>query len=374
MLRLLDDAREWSLAGRYLYLWNNPLNGTDPMGYWGVKERQWLGTIVAIVGAAFGQYYMVGWTGPQIAAYHAIVGGVSGGITTGNWNGALQGAFASTITAGVGGAGMALPQHALANAYVGGAVSAMQGGKFGFGFVSAGLGRLAGPAINANVSSPGGQIVAHALVGGSLSAVTGGKFANGAVTGEMSWAMSAAADGLSREETEETNETTKAFVPREGDTATGRYGLFPEYAGDPVYEEVYDLAVIGNRRSSNNREHHAYGGMDAEGNLVFQPLRHGRQARVSEDLLKRMAGEFYTASPGGTVQYSFHTHGDDVGRLGAFENFSPEDRSFYRQNRIVGRVTGFASTPRGLLLMYNLASGDTVQFGRVPAVPRRPGR
>ena len=367
-MQLLAYDSEWSLAGRYLYLWNNPLNGTDPTGYLSVKERQWLGTIVAIVGTVFAPTLSNVWAK---LAYISAVGAASGGITTGSWNGALQGAFTSTITAGVGGAGMPLPRQALANAFVGGAVSAMQGGKFGHGFVSAGLGTLAGPAINSQVKGPGGQIVAHALVGGSISAVTGGKFANGAVTGAMSWAMSASADGLSREET---NETTKAFVPREGDTATGRYGLFPEYAGDPVYEEVYDLAVIGNRRSSNNREHHAYGGMDAEGNLVFQPLQHGRQARVSEDLLKRMAGEFYTASPGGTVQYSFHTHGDDVGRLGAFENFSPEDRSFYRQNRIVGRVTGFASTPRGLLLMYNPASGDTVQIGRVPAVPRRPGR
>ena len=115
-------------------------------------------------------------------AYIAAVGAVSGGITTGSWNGAAKGAFTSVLTAGVGGAGMAPVQQAMANAFVGGAVSVMQGGKFGHGFVSAGLGALAGPAINSSVSSPAGQIVAHALVGGSISAVTGGKFANGAAT------------------------------------------------------------------------------------------------------------------------------------------------------------------------------------------------
>jgi len=185
----VQDPLSAQSYNRYLYLWNNPLNGTDPTGYLSVKERQWLGTIVAIVGTVFAPTLSNVWAK---LAYISAVGAASGGITTGSWNGALQGAFTSTITAGVGGAGMPLPQQALANAFVGGAVSAMQGGKFGHGFVSAGLGTLAGPAINSQVKGPGGQIVAHALVGGSISAVTGGKFANGAATGAFRAALAVA--------------------------------------------------------------------------------------------------------------------------------------------------------------------------------------
>ena len=148
------------------------------------------GTKRTVVGSVFAPQFSHVWAK---LAYIAAVGAVSGGITTGSWNGAAKGAFTSVLTASVGGAGMAPVQQAMANAFVGGAVSVMQGGTFGHGFVSAGLGTLAGPAINSSVSSPGGQIVAHALVGGSISAVTGGKFANGAATAAMQFAMAGAA-------------------------------------------------------------------------------------------------------------------------------------------------------------------------------------
>ncbi len=55
----------------------------------------------------------------------------------------------------------------------------MQGGNFGHGFWSAGIGASLGGSIN-GIKSAFGRIVASAVVGGTISKLTGGKFANGA--------------------------------------------------------------------------------------------------------------------------------------------------------------------------------------------------
>lgn len=94
-----------------------------------------------------------------------------------------------------------------------GTVSVIQGGQFGHGFVSAGLGTLAGPTINARVSSPGGQIIAHALVGGSILAVTGGKFANGAATAAFRAAL-AVGGKLKAQNSNDSADSSNESVPR----------------------------------------------------------------------------------------------------------------------------------------------------------------
>src|SRR5690606_18657820 len=63
----------------------------------------------------------------------------------------------------------------------GGVMSSLQGGKFGHGFVSAGINESVSAHIG-GVRTATGQAVASAVVGGTTSALTGGKFANGALT------------------------------------------------------------------------------------------------------------------------------------------------------------------------------------------------
>ncbi|MCX2836472.1 DUF637 domain-containing protein [Microbulbifer thermotolerans] len=87
-----------------------------------------------------------------------------------------------------------------AHALVGGVMSVLQGGKFGHGFVSAGLTQ----ALSGGISKIGGspqssgyfsagnralRIFAAAILGGTASKISGGKFANGAVTGAFSRAL-----------------------------------------------------------------------------------------------------------------------------------------------------------------------------------------
>lgn len=65
----------------------------------------------------------------------------------------------------------------------------LQGGKFGHGFISAGIVKAFTPGIEKIKSirlrngKSLGQAIAAGVLGGTVSAMTGGKFANGAITG-----------------------------------------------------------------------------------------------------------------------------------------------------------------------------------------------
>ncbi len=75
----------------------------------------------------------------------------------------------------------------------GGVVQKLQGGKFGHGFLSAGVTQAFSGKIDgidaANRRFSPSRVIAAALVGGSVSAATGGKFANGASTAAFAHAF-----------------------------------------------------------------------------------------------------------------------------------------------------------------------------------------
>ncbi len=76
----------------------------------------------------------------------------------------------------------------------GGMASVLQGGKFGHGFISAGLGAstrgIKGLAGNGGWKV-GGRAAVAAIVSGTSTKVTGGKFANGAITGALLYSVNA---------------------------------------------------------------------------------------------------------------------------------------------------------------------------------------
>ena len=70
-------------------------------------------------------------------------------------------------------------------------MSELQGGKFGHGFASAGVGKLLTPITGVDTGlytgeKDLGQALISAVVGGTISEVTGGKFVNGAITAAYS--------------------------------------------------------------------------------------------------------------------------------------------------------------------------------------------
>ena len=134
------------------------------------------------------------------------VGVTSGAVSTGTLHGGLYGAFSAAVFFGIGtgfsklayngggdvfGTGLSSGEFSakvLAHGVAGGVMSRLQGGKFGDGFLSAGVAELSSPMID-NIG-PGrmdpsyapARVAVAAVVGGTTSAITGGKFANGAIT------------------------------------------------------------------------------------------------------------------------------------------------------------------------------------------------
>ena len=188
---------------RYSYVLNNPLTLTDPSGYfsmsrWWRRNEQAVRTVAAIT-----INIMVcggGCTFMQAVA----VGAISGGIASGNVNGAAAGAFSAGVFYGIGSAfseancttcykGDVLTSTAkvgkvLSHAIAGGVMSQLQGGKFGHGFVSAGVSQAFSKQID-DLSNGNVKVIVAGLLGGTVSVASGGKFANGAITAAFARAL-----------------------------------------------------------------------------------------------------------------------------------------------------------------------------------------
>jgi hypothetical protein len=75
-----------------------------------------------------------------------------------------------------------------AHGAIGGAMGVLQGGKFGHGFITAGLNESLSGKIG-QIGNTGGQVAASAILGGTTSSLVGGKFANGAITAAFATAF-----------------------------------------------------------------------------------------------------------------------------------------------------------------------------------------
>ena len=198
---------------RYSYTWNNPLNATDPSGYFvgaiigqliGSEltrrfiQSSWIGknviqpalqyvsrkpilnAIVTVVIAYYGG-------ASAVAAYsEAVVYANGGSLLDGVKAGAISGAQ-SYVFSSIGASGLDITGKIFAHAIAGGVFSELQGGKFGHGFVSAGLTKAFTTYANFDYSDGSaeaviGRTTIAAIVGGTISELTGGKFANGATT------------------------------------------------------------------------------------------------------------------------------------------------------------------------------------------------
>jgi len=114
-------------------------------------------------------------------AYQASLAATEGLVVASSRQLAL---LASGLTAGQTAA------KVLSHAVAGGVMAEMGGGKFGNGFLSAGVTQALSGNIGAIQGAPA-RIVAAAVIGGTVSAATGGKFANGALTAAFSRAFNA---------------------------------------------------------------------------------------------------------------------------------------------------------------------------------------
>ena len=132
-----------------------------------------------------------------------ITGFISGAVASGSLQGGLIGAFSAGLFYGIGSAfgkmaaanggslsaGQTLGKI-LAHGLAGGVMSVLQGGKFGDGFLAAGVTQAFAPGIDKIGAGKSwgvaARITAAAVLGGTTSVLSGGKFANGAITAAFS--------------------------------------------------------------------------------------------------------------------------------------------------------------------------------------------
>lgn len=181
---IIQAATNTQSYNRYSYVWNNPLNATDPSGfvlkkYWD-KIRPYVGAIVAIVAG----YFLCQNT--CTVEIYAAIGAVSGAAGAAANGGNIAMGFVLGAFTGIAG-----NYGVIAAGVAGGFASYATGGKFGHGFASAGLGSIYG---GAGQKIGGWQaLAASVVIGGSISEATGGKFKNGAASAAFSYTMTWAA-------------------------------------------------------------------------------------------------------------------------------------------------------------------------------------
>jgi RHS repeat-associated protein len=203
----IQAAADTQMYNRYSYVRNNPLNATDPSGYFAFKDVLKVAAVVALsvvtYGAATAYLATTGLVcsinGSIIAsglagAAAGFVSGVSAAALSGASGGdvlksGVIGALSGGLFGAIGGASYMIGDTAtvLAHGMTGGIMSELQGGKFGHGFISAGFTKYAS---SSWISAVGGKSMGSILgrttiaasVGGTITKLTGGKFANGAKT------------------------------------------------------------------------------------------------------------------------------------------------------------------------------------------------
>jgi RHS repeat-associated protein len=220
-IQVMEELQNYN---RYSYCYGNPLNCSDPTGYFNLRKA--LRIVVAIVatiylgpnGGAWAANGLFGGTalgaavGANVIAQAAIAGFVSGAISSGSIKGALQGAFTGAIFGGVGeylkSAGFAAAVTSSTGQYLTGIAlhgvagcitSVTGGGKCGPGALSAAFTKAvssSGLMDGINKAAESGDWLARtqgtviaSVVGGTASVLGGGKFENGAQTGAFGYLM-----------------------------------------------------------------------------------------------------------------------------------------------------------------------------------------
>ena len=271
---------------RYSYVLNNPLNATDPSGYF-------VFTLASVITSVLAAAEVITLTTAIIASF--AIGFTATLYYGGDFGDAfLAGVSAAAMTFAGGklfptgdfGFNWASANYVLTVASIGGITASLQGGKFGHGFRSAGLGAALGGAISkgtklGNALKDNGRAIARMVVGGTVTKLSGGKFANGAATAALAHVLG---EGVEYWKTDSGTLVEVVVDPKTGERTYSKVDNWSD-------ANIEKLFVNG---QSNDLELAVKNGYDQLGNSnryhVFHNPTHGGAIDTVESALGKQAG------------------------------------------------------------------------------------
>ena len=165
----IQAPKNMQSMNRYSYVLNNPLSYTDPSGHFFKSIKKYWRTIASI---AIGIAICAGTCTGVLQAMAA--GAASGAVATGSLKGAITGAFSAAIFFGIGQyfEGVRLGNNATAKGWSDG-LKEMASGN-----ISKGLNTMNASKVLTSAQQAG-KTLSHAIAGGAMSKINGGKFGHG---------------------------------------------------------------------------------------------------------------------------------------------------------------------------------------------------